>query len=210
MPRGNKKIVVLIVIIICVGIVFGGKSFFNKTDDDSNFQISGKTKGIPGAPIRITEYIDFQCPACLNGFKYLTKFMNNHPQAVLLRVKYFPLTDVHKHAFISARYAECAARQDQFWPFQDLLFKRQRQWSKLDNAIPLFESIAQKAGLDLEELAVCLQDKNIDQLIEENEEYGSSLGVKSVPTFFVNGKIIVGPKSLELELNRLLKNGLKE
>ena len=206
MPKVNKKIVTLIIVITCIALIIGIKIFKNNSISDLNLLISEKTIGDPHAPIRITEFIDFQCPSCASGFKYLKKFMKDHPHTVLLRIKHYPLTSVHKHAFISARYAECASKQDQFWLFQELLFKRQSQWNKLDNVAPAFDSMAQKVDLNLEELNVCLQDENVDQLIKENKEYGSLLGVKSIPTYFVNGKIIVGNKSLKLELGRLLKN----
>jgi protein-disulfide isomerase len=206
MLKMSKEIVTLIIVLVCIILIFSMKLFKDAPISDLNLQISEKTIGHPHAPIRITEFVDFQCPSCASGFKYLKKFMRGHPNSVLLRVKYFPLTSVHRHALISARYAECASRQGKFWPFYELLFKRQGQWSRLDHAAPAFESIAQKARLDLEELNHCLQDKKVDELIEENRKYGSSLGVKSIPTYFVNGRIIVGNKSLRLELDRLIKD----
>ena len=206
MLKMNKKIVTLIIVVVCATIIFGIKFFKEDSIKDFNLQISEKTIGHPHAPIRIIEFVDFQCPSCASGFKYLKKFMREHPNTILLRVKYFPLTSIHKHALISARYAECASRQDKFWPFYDLLFKHQGQWSGLDHAAPIFESIAQKADLDFEKLNHCLEDKKVDELIEENKEYGSSLGVKSIPTYFVNGRITVGNKSLRLELDRLIKD----
>lgn len=70
-----------------------------------------RIKGEANAPIKITEFTDFQCPSCAQGSKYLKKFMEGHPKAVHLEMKYYPL-NMHRHAFMSARYAECAGKSN--------------------------------------------------------------------------------------------------
>jgi len=168
--------------------------------------ISARAKGQLNAPIQIIEYIDFQCPACARGSKFLKKCFQKYSDKFYLEVKNYPLA-MHPHSFLSARYAQCAAKQKKFWPFHDLIIDRQDQWKNLANAVPAFQKIAQDSQMDIKNLEVCLQDKKIEETIVAEKEDGASRGVQSTPTYFINGKIVVGYKLLEEELVNLFKQG---
>jgi protein-disulfide isomerase len=129
----------------------------------------------------------------------LSKMFSVHPDDFFIEIKYFPLRS-HPHGMQAARYAECAARQGKFWAFQDLLVEKQSLWSELNNAEPMFRRFAQEAGVDEFQLRGCLADKRTDEAIESDKTVGKSLGVQSTPTYFVNGKMAVGLKSLGEEI----------
>lgn len=205
MKKINKPIIVLILIFACIGLILGVKTFINFLNHDLILTASERSKGDPKAPIKIVEFIDFQCDPCALGSGYLDKFMEEHPGIVRLEAKYYPLGK-HQHAMTSARYAECAARQGKFWPFHDLLFQRQKQWVNLDDVSGIFDLMAQEVHLDLDILNVCLRDKTVDTLIKHNKSEGRSIEVLMTPTFFVNEKKIIGKANLEPELNRLIKS----
>lgn len=166
-----------------------------------------RVKGEDNAPIKVKEFIDFQCPACAHGAKYLKETMIKYPGAIRLELGHYPLKS-HQFGLLGSRYAECALQQGKFWPFHDLLLARQGNWNRLADAQPAFKRIAQEVDLNTKKLETCLQSDEADKAIEKNRDEGKKLGVRSTPTYFVNGKMIVGRKSLELEINRLLeKNG---
>ena len=202
----SKSTATILVIIVCVAVVHITKFVIKRLGYTSLSQVAlSRTKGSPKAPLRITEYIDFQCPACAKGATLLREYTGKYPSQVYFEVKYFPLPRIHQHALKSAVYAECAARQNKFWAFQDLLIKKQSQWARLLNAEPMFQEMAQSANLNLGELEACVNRDDIKVLIFREKSEGKSLGVNSTPTYFVNGKMIVGPKPLEAELNDYLK-----
>lgn len=202
-PRQSKLTITIAVIIFAIAIVLSTK-FLSRFFASSQLTPAAlRVKGNPQAPIRITEFIDFQCPACAQGARYLAQLMTEHPTAIHLELKYFPLPS-HRHGLASARYAECAARQEKFWPFHDRLIERQANWSRLVDATPAFMLIAQEVGLDADRLGACLKDASIDSFITQNHDEGNRRGVKSTPTYYVNGKMVVGSKLLESELGSLL------
>ncbi|MCK5082196.1 MAG: thioredoxin domain-containing protein [Candidatus Omnitrophica bacterium] len=166
--------------------------------------MSARIKGNDHAPIKVTEFIDFQCFACAYGAAYLKEMIKKHPEAIQVEVKHFPL-QMHRHGLSSSRYAECSARQGGFWPFQDMLLARQGNWMRLVDADPAFLQIADDSGLDEKKLEACLKDYTVDEAIEKNKEEGKVLGIKSTPTYFINGKMVVGGKSLEEEIKKLLE-----
>jgi len=148
MPKFSKKSATLLVIVVCVLVIGGVKLFFQVFRLGLDDTIPARAKGNPEAAIRITEYVNFQCKDCARGARYLSRFMNNHPDEVYLELKFFPASG-QKHSLLSARFAECADRQGKFWPFHDLLVQRQHRWKKLSDAHPAFEQIAKDVDLDL-------------------------------------------------------------
>lgn len=205
MSKISKKNLSVIIILCIVGVILGLRIINKPLHSEVVQENLVRAKGDPNAPLKIVEYIDFQCPACGVGAKYLKKFMHEHPGVVYLEMKYFPLP-MHKFGFVSARYAECADRQGQFWPMHDLLVERQKDWLKLNNARPAFDLIAKEVGMDMEALKVCFEDPSVNETIMKDRNEGKGLGVKSTPSYFINQELFVGSKSLKQELNKFLDN----
>lgn len=204
----SKATATVVVILFCVGgvhIAKGALSYLRGSPSAKS--VLARSRGNPKADLKITEYIDFQCPACARGAKTLKEIIEKYPARVYLELKYFPLEQMHQHAMVSALYTECAARQNKFWVFADRLLGQQDLWNKLTNAEPMFRQIAESAQLDTEELNSCLADKGVEDAVLKEREFGKALGIKSTPTYFVNGKMVVGTKSLQEELDKHLGSG---
>lgn len=203
MPKQSKNVAAITIIIACIAAVIGIKYYRDASGGAVN-STQAKVKGDKDAPLKITEFIDFQCPACANGSKYLKDVMENHPSLIRLELKYFPL-QMHKFGVLSAQYAECAAQQGKFWQMHDLLLARQNNWSRLVDPRPAFELMAKEAKIDVPMLDVCVAGDEALAAIERNRVEGNSRQIRSTPTYFVNGKLVVGQKSLEMEINNRLE-----
>lgn len=203
MSKKNKKKTFSIFVVLACILFIAGIQVFDRGSDQAGSIALARVKGTDRAPIKITEYIDFQCSLCAEGSKHLKEFIKAHPDKIRLELKYFPLNS-HQHALMSARYAQCAANQGKFWEFHDLVLERQSQWQSLANATPAFDDIAGKIGLDQAQLNSCLKDEAVGLVINLDKEEGARRGVRSTPTYFINGKMFVGHKSLASELDRLL------
>ena len=195
----SKKFTTFIIIAVCVCVVLMIKILIAASTGNLPETQSARSKGDPNASVKVVEFIDFQCPACAQGSKILKKFMSENPKEIQLELRYYPLP-MHSHAFLSAYYAECAARQDRFWPFEDLLIERQDQWAKLYDAKPYLDILAKNVGLNLERLDACVKDPATQSVILADKDEGRKLGVQSTPTYFINGKMMVGVTLLEEKL----------
>ena len=204
MAKRSKKLVTLLVVSVCVVAVLGIRVVVGKTQGKLSGDEFTKVKGSKDAPLKITEFIDFQCPACAFGAVYLNEMMEKHPKLIRLTVKYFPLA-MHQHGMLSAGYAECAVAQGKFWPFYDLILSRQNNWKQLEDPRPAFEQMGKEVGLDLQAMQTCLEGMDVVKTIEKNRAEGQTLSIRSTPTYFVNGKMVVGQKSLEQEITPHLK-----
>lgn len=204
MPKISKTITSVLLILICVGAVFGAKLMINRLKQNASPDSFAKIKGNEDAPVKIVEFLDFQCPACAQGAQYLKEIMEKHPTAIRLELKYYPLA-MHQHGEISARYAECAVRQGKFWPFHDLVMARQGNWKRLTDVRPAFDAIAKEVNLNVPALHACVPEEFVGAVIEKNKAEGTALGIRSTPTYFINGAMVVGKQSLDSEISKFLK-----
>ena len=195
----NKWQSTLVIVLVLVGLIAGVKVLVAPKKAPVNFQ-EARTKGNPHARVRIVEFIDFQCPACAYGVKYLKTLSDQHPNDIYLQVRYFPLTNMHRHAMTSALYSECAARQGKFWDLDELMLSQQSQWAQLISPEPVFQAMATQVGMNTDQLNTCLASDDTRRVINDEKSLGQSLGIVSTPTYFINNKMVVGTKSLEDEL----------
>jgi protein-disulfide isomerase len=195
----NKPQLTLVIVLVLAGLITGAKILGAPKGVGINLQ-EARAKGNPGSKVKIVEFIDFQCPPCAYGTKYLKTLFNRHPNDIYLQVRYFPLTNMHHHAMISALYSECAARQGKFWALNELMMPQQGQWAQLISPQPIFQAMATQVGMDINQLNACLASDDARRVINDEKSLGQSLGVVSTPTYFVNNKMMVGSKSLEDEL----------
>jgi len=145
--------------------------------------------GIPIAPIKIEVFSDYQCPACRNFYlNTMRNVLKEYADAGKACVVYheFPLTKIHAHAKLAARYGHAAKSLGvrQWAQVTDALFLNQDQWASSGDV----ESVVAKA-LSPEDMAAVrkkLQDPaQEDAAIEADFQLGIERGVNSTPTFFV-------------------------
>ena len=200
--KPSKESFTLGIIVLCVAIIFGVKAYLMK-GDLSTGGIKARSKGDPQASVKVIEYIDFQCPACAHGAMVLKKYMEDNPDSIYLEMHYYPLS-MHKHAITASIFAECAVRQNKFWSFHDLILERQNDWKGFADVKRAFFDMAAQAGLNAERLQSCINDHSIEEIVFKDKEEGSQKGVKSTPTYFINGEMVVGSRFLVEKLDQLI------
>ena len=193
--KPSKHIVTILIIMVAVGLI-GGIKYFKWSQKGAGKTALARVIGNPNASLKIIEYVDFQCPACATGAADIKKYMSAFPDKIYLEVKYYPLGG-HMHSMHAAKFAECAARQGKFWPFYELVFERQPKWRDLFDAYPVFEEIAKEIGLHEGQLQACVASDDVREKIIKEKDEGTALGVKSTPTYFINGQMMVGPKPMK-------------
>ncbi len=140
-------------------------------------------KGAAEPLVTIIEFSDFQCPYCSRLAKTLDEVLAAYPNDVRLVFKQFPLP-MHKDAALGAEAALAAGAQGKYWEMHDKLFAHQRAMSRAE-----IEKYAQEIGLDMAKFKKALDDGTYKKKVQEDMALGRKLGVRSTPTFFVNGKM---------------------
>jgi len=136
------------------------------------------------APVTVVEYGDFECPNCKQAAPAVALLRKRYAGRLRFVFRHFPLTEVHPHALQTAEAAECAAREGKFWPMHDLVFDHQ---SHLD--VSDLSGYAARLQLDMKRFEADMDSHAHLQRIGEDIRGGRDSGVRSTPTFFVNGRI---------------------
>ncbi len=163
----------------------------------------GRIRGEPSAPVKIVEYTDFECPACAAANGLLKDLFIRYEGRICLEHKHFPLPR-HAHATRASIFAECAADQGKFWPLEDALFKSQKSWAEMFSVDAYFTELAVSLGLDGVRLTACVNSVDAERRVKKDLEEGKTLDVNSTPTFFVNGKRVVGGTFMAQEVEKIL------
>lgn len=153
--------------------------------------------GNKNAKVTIVAYSDYQCPFSKKGSEILKELWDSYGQKVQIIHKDFPLP-FHSKSKILAQGALCANDQNNkyFWKFYFKLFEDQTIGSK-----DQLKNISKDIGLDLEKFTKCLESNKYGKKIEDEINEAIKLGVKSTPTFFINGKIVNGAHNIEVFKN---------
>ncbi len=111
---------------------------------------------------------------------------------------------VYKHYAIlgtessrSAEASECAAEQDQFWAYHDLIFTDQLATHSSLNQDKLVE-LAGQLNLDTAAFTECLSSGKYSLQISREAQAVQSLGVRGTPGFLVNGLFSSGAQPFEV------------
>lgn len=199
---GKVYIVLGIVAVVAVGLVaysVGAGSTTAATapveveglDDDERLAslAEGVVKGNENAPVTILEFGDYQCPACQQfATIHEPRVISNFVETGDAKFVYydFPLAQ-HPHAFLAARAARCAADQDRYWEYHEVLFGRQGEWSP-SAAPPVDEFVgyAESLGMDTDDFRDCVESDRYADVVTANMRLGEKLGVSSTPTVIVS------------------------
>jgi protein-disulfide isomerase len=161
--------------------------------------LTARTKGRADAPLTLFEMSDFQCPFC-RGFALETMpaLEREYVRTGKVRFVYvnFPLIHVHQNAQAAAELGVCAARQEQFWPMHNLLFRHQTQWAGLSDPVPYFLTLGDSAGLDRARLARCVTERAARTEVDADAARAANSGASATPTFYIERLLVSGAAPL--------------
>jgi protein-disulfide isomerase len=152
--------------------------------------------GNADAPITIIEYASLTCPHCAHFYEatlpQLKKEWIDTGKAKLV-FRHFPFD---RAALAAAEVAECGGKE-KFFSFLDVLFRQQVSWAQGDATANLVR-LAKLGGLGEDKVQACLKDEKLaNRIVAMRLDGEKELGVNSTPTFFINGKKIVGAEPYE-------------
>ncbi len=152
--------------------------------------------GNPDAPVTIVEYSSLTCPHC-GAFhrETLPTLTEKYVDKGLVKI-YFRPFPFDPYATAGAMLAHCVAPTARV-SFLDILFKRQEIWIQSEQPMEALQGMAQQAGLSESDFVVCLKDqKRLDGIRVLQSRAAEELGVRSTPTFFINGEKLEGNQPL--------------
>ena len=156
-----------------------------------------KVLGNPDAKVTVVEYASLTCGHC--GNFHATTFgalKKDYIDTGKIRFIYrdFPLDPL---AMGAAMLARCAP-DDKYFAFLSLLYEQQKTWAYSDKPAEALLAIAKQVGFTQESFEACLTNQELlDGLTSVRQRAADNFGVKSTPTFFINGEIFRGARTIE-------------
>jgi protein-disulfide isomerase len=170
--------------------------------------------GSENAPVTVIEYASMTCPHCAHfsetTFPELKKrYIDSGKVRYIFRE--FPFDKLAAAAFMLARCASKDGGSEKYMAVVETLFAKQNEWEVTDDAVPRLLNFAKQLGFSDESFKACLTNQQVLNSIEQVRNRAvEKLGVNSTPTFFVNGKKVVGDVPIETlakEIDPYLKTG---
>ncbi len=189
---------VLAAIVVTAG---GGASGAVKQLEDMNNNLpldmaKGASLGRDDAPLKLTEYEDFQCPFCL---KYTAlqegALIEEYVKTGKLQIIYNHLPLLGVESFSAALASQCAADQNKFWQYHDELFLIQARAGQMEDekknvgrfSDAKLKDVASQLGLDRAKFDSCYDGKDHLDLINNQQRTAKSFGITGTPGFLLNG-----------------------
>jgi protein-disulfide isomerase len=147
-----------------------------------------------GAVHTLTVFSDHQCPACKVFHEYLAAFeASSSPNIAITKkvafvFRYFPLYQIHEHAFPLAYAAEAAARQGKFEEITKRFFADQVKLEGVKDINPYLSGVAKDLKLDEKKFMADMKDGALQSVVQNDLSLGEKLGINSTPTFYLDGE----------------------
>ncbi|MBM7117499.1 DsbA family protein [Archangium primigenium] len=147
--------------------------------------------GPKDAKVTIVEWSDFECPFCGRVGPTLKQIKETYPKDVRVMFRHQPLP-FHPNAKPAAVASMAAHEQGKFWEYHDKLFANQKA---LDRAS--LEKYAQELGLNMGQFKAAMDSGKLGDKVEADSAAGNAVGANGTPTFFINGREIVGAQPFD-------------
>ena len=158
----------------------------------TNFE--GIVEGNPDANVTIVEFGCFTCPYTKEAESTMKEILREYSDSIYYVFKPYPVPS-HPNSYEAAMAVLCAEKQGKHWELQKEIFAQQDVCT-VDGTIAI-KKLAQDAGLDMEQFNECYDNNETAPALDSYIKHGNDANIYATPTFFINGKAIVGPKSIE-------------
>jgi protein-disulfide isomerase len=148
-------------------------------------------EGNANARVTLVEFADYECPHCKRFQPVLRQILDEFRKDIRIYFKHYPLPQ-HTNARLAAEAAVAAQKQGKFWPYQDKLWENQDSLSPAD-----MEKFAKEIGLDLTKFRADLEDPKVKARVQKDRVDGTTLGLSSTPTLYINGREYTDAKDTE-------------
>lgn len=199
---GSVFIIAAVLMMPTIRDAFTPVEAFNQPPVNSRPMANANTMGDPNAPVTIQIYSDFGCGHCATFAQTTGELLTQ--QYVATGQVYFVYNSVggllsNPISISTAEAAYCAADQNMFWEYHDILYANQSTLfsninKKLDKT---FIAYADALGMDSGVFKSCLDSNKYNAEIQQDQIEAGQVGINSTPSFLINGTLFVGNQPLE-------------
>lgn len=195
------------------GLALSGAQPFSAFQEQIEFFLAGgqppttevaadsyRSMGRADAPVVITEFSDYACPACASfETQVMPELIERYVDTGQARLVFreFPIPSLHPNATKAAQAAVCAGEQEKYWEMHDALYASRDEWMGVEEPGDSLSALAAEVGLDQEAFAQCLDSQEAAAAVRAERMAGEMMGVNATPFFFINDLPIRGGLSVD-------------
>src|SRR5205823_1024085 len=127
---------------------------------------------------------------------------------VRLIFRSFPLA-LLQYARDAALAAEEAGLQGRCWEMHDMLFRERVVWSSATDSGLLFDTYGDTVGVDRNQCRKDVKSDKVRERLESDQARAKSLGVKVVPTLFIDKRVVEKKDGTPDGVHRLIDEAVK-
>lgn len=185
---------VIIAVIIMAGLVYTysqeGATAIQL--DEADYPVLGEAN----APVTMVDFSDYGCPHCqdykLETYPQLKKdYIDTGKLRYVVHPFYLGAPDIGQ----ATEANWCAVEQNKFFEYREVIYQNVTQ--ARNSQSDLVTLAAKVEGLDPSKLEACLSAGTYREKLEAARLAASRQGIKSTPTFFINGQKIEGNQPYE-------------
>jgi protein-disulfide isomerase len=148
------------------------------------------TMGDKNAKVKVEEFSDFQCPFCKQfATEQEQTLVDKYVKTGKAQFKFVTFAFLGEESVKAAEASLCAADQNKFWEYHDLLFESQKGENQGAFTRNLFVQLAGDLSMDGTKFQECIDKGTHAQDVSDNVKYGQGKGVNGTPYFLVNDKL---------------------
>ena len=157
-------------------------------------QANGNKMGDPNAPVKIVEFADYQCPYCLHYWQETEpQIIQNYVATGKVYYEYRSVGGfIGPESADAANAAYCAADQNKFWEYHDMLFANWTGENAGDFTPDKLRQYAAAINLNLDQFNTCINSGAHTDQVNQDVTDAKAAGVTGTPAFIINGKLIEG------------------
>lgn len=136
----------------------------------------------------VMEYSDTECPFCAQLHPTITKLREEYASKISFVYRYFPLTQIHPHAFEESRAIYCVGKllgANKRMEYINQMFTE--KLNKKNMVLPEGgkEALAKNVGVSEAAFSTCLASQESSDAINASMQDGVTAGVQGTPATFI-------------------------
>ena len=138
------------------------------------------------APIKFIEFVSMTCSHCADfHINTLPEIKKKYIDSGKLRLELrdFPLDGLALRASAMARLIDT----NKYYKFVDMLFKKQKKWSRSENPINELKKLGRLAGLEKTKIDIAIDEISVlEAIFKMRQQAEKKYNVQSTPSFVIN------------------------
>ena len=156
------------------------------------------------APVQLIMFGDYESLETRELNEVIKKVFTGFKDQVNFVFRHFPLTNIHQRAHKAAEAAIAAGQEGKFWEMHQQLLQHPHQLGIIS-----LKAHSREAGVVNKKILEQLMNGDFGWYVQDDIREGIAMGVREVPTLFINGKMVDKPLTLN-RINKLIREKLSK